>query len=432
MKFIHYILATPALFGLLLPMTALASEKNFDEINDYIQNKSSSKKRFNSKTFANQEFITKKNVTKSIKEPINEFEAGSFSETTTMSGSASYQIGGVTGSEITEAITATYSIKTDLNTSFTGEDNLYVGIETGNSSALIDFNLESSVVGEDNLNVASMYYQFPLGEYQIAVGPELDSDDLMPTTTSTYSDMFFFESQYGLGSNFFASQGTGAGIAVARTFDGGLNASASIIGTGASTNSGLLTAEGIDVTTLSLGYDADNFGGGIIYQHSDSLCTLADDFTTDLCNDFGISAILDEGYSTTTLGAYYRPDEKLTFSITSSFLDPSVGGARVDTIQDFQFAVDREWGDGTLSASYKTFPFYKVPDLNGDRIKQDDLGSFVEVYYTYNVNDSLTLRPGVAFAMPTQDADDIAAGNDDLAFFLIDRTAIGVEAAFKF
>ena len=148
--------------------------------------------------------------------------------------------------------------------------------------------------------------------------------------------------------------------------------------------------------------------------------------------DFGITAILDEGYSTTTLGAYYRPDEKLTFSITSSFLDPSISGARIDTIQDFQFAVDREWGDGTLHASYKTFPFFKIPDLNGDRIQQDDLGSFVEVYYTYNVNDSLTLRPGVAITMPTKDADDIAAGNDDLAFSLIERTAIGVGATFKF
>jgi len=434
MKFLQHLLATPALFGLLVPMTASASEINFDEINNYVQNKSSSKKRFNSKTFANQEFTSTKNVIKSIKEPINEFEAGSFSETTTMSGSVSYQVGAVQNSVITEAITATYSTEIDLNTSFTGEDNLYIGIETGNSSANVDFDLASSVNGEDFLSVASMYYEFPLGEFQIAIGPELDSDDLMPTKTSTYSDSFFFgsEFQYGLGSNFFASQGTGAGVVVARTFDGGLNASASIISTGASSNSGVLTAEGIDVTTLSLGYDADNFGGGIIYQHSDSLCTLADDFSTDLCNDFGISAILDEGYTTTTLGAYYSPDEKLTFSITSSFLDPTISGARVDTIQDFQFAVDRELGDGTLSASYKTFPFYKVPDLNGDRLKQDDLGYFIEVYYTYNVNDSLTLTPGVAFAMPTQTEADIQAGDDDLAFFLFDRTAIGVGATFKF
>ena len=35
-------------------------------------------------------------------------------------------------------------------------------------------------------------------------------------------------------------------------------------------------------------------------------------------------------------------------------------------------------------------------------------------------------------AMPTQDADDIAAGDDDLAFALFERTAFGVGATFKF
>ena len=60
------------------------------------------------------------------------------------------------------------------------------------------------------------------------------------------------------------------------------------------------------------------------------------------------------------------------------------------------------------------------------------MGYFIEVYYTYNVNDSLTLRPGISMAMPTQDADDLAAANDDLAFFLFERTAIGVGATFKF
>ena len=431
MKLFKSLLVTSAFLGLLAPITSSASEINIDEMNSYVRKKSSSKKQLNSQSFSTELVKINESVER-IDSGINEFEAGSFSETTTMSGSTTFKFGAVDNSHITEAVTSTYSIKTDLNTSFTGEDNLNVGIEAGSSSALIDFNLESSVVGGDNLNVASMYYQFPLGEFQIAVGPLLDSDDLMPTKTSTYADKFFFESQYSLKSNFYASRGTGAGLAVARTFDGGFNASASVIGTGASTNSGILTAEGIDVTTLSLGYDADNFGGGIIFQNSDSLCTLADDFRLALCNDFGITALIDEGYMTTTIGGYYRPDEKLTFSITSSFFDPTVEGARVDTIQDFQFAVDREWGPGTLHATYKTFPFYKVPDLNGDRIKKDDLGYFIEVYYTYDVNDSLTLRPGISMAMPTQDADDIAAGNDDLAFFLIERTAIGVGATFKF
>ena len=40
------------------------------------------------------------------------------------------------------------------------------------------FALDSSVNGADILSVTSMYYEFPLGDYQIAVGPKLDSDDL--------------------------------------------------------------------------------------------------------------------------------------------------------------------------------------------------------------------------------------------------------------
>ena len=409
------LLLAPATFGLLSPISAMANEVTISD-------------------FSNSEQI---NISNSLENGLetrrNNFEAGGFSETTTMSGSASFQIGAVNESAITEAVTATYSYDIDLNTTFTGEDNLYVGIETGNYSATsIDFALDSSGDGGDTLSVTSMYYQFPLGSYELAVGPTLDSDDLMPTTTSKYSDSFFFGSQYGLASNYFASQGTGAGLAVARTFDNGWNTSGSVIATGGSSAAGILTKEGIDVLTLSLGYDADNFGGGIVYQKSESICTLVGNHATQLCNDYGITTLLDEGYNTTTFGAYYSPGEKTTLSATSSVIDASVSGATVDTVADFQFAVDRKLGDGTLSASWKTFPFFKVPDLNGTLIRGDDLGSFIELYYTYNVNDSFTITPGFAFAMPATSAASIASGSDDLAFYLYDRTAIGVGATFKF
>jgi hypothetical protein len=415
MKLFKGFLVAPATLGLLAPISATAKEVT---ISDF--------------SYAEQIDISN-NLENGLETRINNYEAGGFSETTTMSGSASFQIGAVNESAITEAVTATYSYDIDLNTTFTGEDNLYVGIETGNYSASsVDFALDSSGDGGDTLSVTSMYYQFPLGSYELAVGPTLDSDDLMPTTTSKYSDSFFFGSQYGLASNYFASQGTGAGVAVARTFDNGINTSGSVIATGGSSAAGILTKEGIDVLTLSLGYDADNYGGGIVYQKSESVCTLVGNHATQLCNDYGITTILDEGYNTTTFGAYYSPGEKTTFNVTSSVIDATVSGATVDTVADFQFAVDRKLGDGTLSASWKTFPFFKVPDLNGTLIRGDDLGSFIEIYYTYDVNDSFTITPGFAFAMPATDSTSIAAGSDDLAFYLYDRTAIGVGATFKF
>ena len=414
MKLFKKLLLAPAALGLLFPIAAAAKEVT---IRDF--------------SYSEQIDIFD-SLENELETRNNNFEAGGFSETTTMSGSASFQIGAVEQSAITEAVTGTYSYDIDLNTSFTGDDNLYIGIETGNSSSSVDFTLDSSGDGADKFSVTSMYYQFPIKNWNIAVGPKIDSDDLMPTTTSAYSDLFFFGSQYGLSSNYFASQGTGAGVAAAKTFDNGLNTSGSVIATGGSATSGILTKEGIDVLTLSLGYDADNYGGGIVYQKSDSVCTLAGNFATQLCNDFQITTILDEGYSTTTFGAYYSPGEETTLSVTSSFIDASVTGVNVDTISDVQFAVDRKLGDGTLSASWKTFPFYKVPDLNGTSINRDDLGSFIEVYYTLDVNDSFTITPGIAFAMPATDAASIAAGSDDLAFYLYDRTAIGVGATFKF
>ncbi len=423
MKLFQKLLIPSAVFSFLPPLSGTTNELNLAEIYGY----SSSEEVQNNSEFSN--FKVSRENSYNLEPIANNFEAGSFSETTTMSGSASFQIGAVDESAITEAVTATYSYDVDLNTSFTGDDNLYVGIETGNSSSSIDFNLDSSGDGGNILSVTSMYYQFPIGNYEFAVGPILDSDDLMPTTTSTYSDSFFFGSQYGLASNYFTSQGTGAGAAVSRTFENGWNTSGSVIATD---TTGILTKEGIDILTLSLGYDADNYGGGIVYQKSESLCTLAGNFATDLCNDFAITTLLDEGYNSTTFGAYYSPGEKTTLSVTSSVIDASVSGATVDLIADFQFAVDRELGDGTLSASWKTFPFFKVPDLNGTLIRGDDLGSFLEIYYTYNVNDSLTITPGVTFAMPATDAASIAAGSDDLAFYLYERTAIGVGATFKF
>ena len=428
MKLFQRLLITPAVLGLLTPLAGSANEINLADISNYSSNEVRSISEFDSP----KELAIQNESIDILEAQTNNFEAGSFSDTTTMSGSASFQVGAVEGSAINKAVTATYSYDIDLNTSLTGDDNLYVGIETGNSSSSVDFTLDSSGDGGDTLSVTSMYYQFPVGNYEWVVGPKLDSDDLMPTTTSKYSDSFFFGSQYGLASNYFASQGTGAGLAVARTFDNGLNTSGSVIATGGSSTSGILTKEGNDFLTLSLGYDAENYGGGIVYQKSDSICGLAEAYASSICTDLGVTALLDEGYDTTTLGVYYSPGDMTTLSATSSLIDGSATGTDIDHIANFQFGVDRELGDGTLSASWKTFPFYKVPDANVAEVKGDDIGSFIELYYTYNVNDSLSIRPGVAVTMPASDAASIEAGSDDLAFYLVDRTVVGVGVDFKF
>ena len=60
----------------------------------------------------------------------------------------------------------------------------------------------------------------------------------------------------------------------------------------------------------------------------------------------------------------------------------------------------------------------------------DDLGSYIEFYYTYEINDSLVIKPGVSYALPSTDADSFP--NDDVAFYLLDQNVYGIEATFKF
>ncbi len=426
MKLSNKFFALPASLSLISPISLIAGEINFADVNGY----SSSKQVKSIGEFSHSKEVSSNPSNFEVLEPkVRGYEAGSFSETTTLNGSVSFQTGAVDESDITQAITSTYSYDLDLNTSFTGEDNLYVGIETGNDSSSVAFSLDSSGGGADYLSVTSLYYQFPLGEYDIAVGPLLDADDLMPTLTSKYSDSFYLSGALLLSKNYFVSQGTGAGIAIARTFDNGINASASVIGTGAS-SAGFLTDEGADIHILSLGYDKENYGGGFIYASSDSLCTVAGQFATDACNDLGVSAILDEGYTSYSVGGYWDINENTTLSATVGNFDAYADGFSIDELQDFQIGIDHQFGAGVLSASWKTVPFYIVHDSNTSKIDEDDLGSYLEVYYTYEINDSLVVKPGFAYALPATDAGSFE--NDDVGFYLLDQNVYGIEATFKF
>ena len=90
------------------------------------------------------ELASFKNVSESSEFEFNKFEAGGFSDTTTMSGSAVFAIGAADGaSEVAaangESVQTLYTYTIDLNTSFSGDDNLYVRLRSGsNGPALGD------------------------------------------------------------------------------------------------------------------------------------------------------------------------------------------------------------------------------------------------------------------------------------------------------
>ena len=260
-----------------------------------------------------------------------------------------------------------------------------------------------------------MYYSFPLGNFDVAVGPKLDNDDLMPTTISKYSDKFFMAAQPLTAADFSSAPGiTGSGFAIGRTWDNGFNASASLIGMSASTSDGFLTKEGTDTYTLSAGYDADSYGLGLIIADMDEACSFIAGYQT--CASLGVSGI---GATTTTLGGYWSPnDGKTTLSATYAVFSGDVPGYTVEDLNSFHVGVDSELGSGVLSAAIKSQDFYVV---SGSKVSADTLGEFAEVYYTYDVNDSTEITTGISFAM-----------GDETGVYWLDRTAVGADVTFKF
>ena len=188
----------------------------------------------------------------------------------------------------------------------------------------------------------------------------------------------------------------------------------------AGTSAGILTDEGIDIITLSAGYDGDNYGGGIVYVDGDDYCGIVNTYISNGCTTLGVSTLQVDVVG---IGAYWTPNEgKTTISATTNLVTPTVTGIDIENISDLQIGLEHQMFEGVLSATWKTIPLYNV--VSSTDLNQDELGSYFEVYYTQPVNDSFDLTYGVAMASP-----DTTSGD---SFELFDYTAIGAQATFKF
>jgi len=289
-----------------------------------------------------------------------------FSSATTLSGTAFFTVGSVeagTG-DVDEEVYSQYAYTLNVNSSFSGEDLLTVGIEAGDATAPDPLsNMDSTIAGDSSLNVASLFYNFPVGDLSITAGPLVDQDDIVAATTSKYSDDF----RLGAMPYSLAGSETGAGIGATYATDNGLVASASFVGDDANDSAkGINTDLSNDVTTLTLGYNGDGFGGGIVIAS----------------NDGDVGTV---GYDTFGVGAYYTPESfPATISVAFDSKDPETGGGDDET--DLFVGIDYEVGPGTLSAAWNTTEV----DGGSDNL---DVSGF-EVSYSYAINDGVTISPG--------------------------------------
>ena len=299
---------------------------------------------------------------------VQELSAGQFSSSTKMSGGAVFTTGFVdTGASSTDnKLTSEYNFTIDLNTSFTGSDDLYVGIAQGNQD---DLALDSAEAAS-SLSIHSLFYTFPVGDFQVTAGPLLDQDDVISATTSVYSGAF------RLGAMPWGNDGdtTGAGAAISWADDSGFNATFSTVSSdSADASKGMLTTEGADKYTVAFGYDSDNYGGGLIYTDDD----------TD--TSFGG-------------GVYFTPDGLPTISVAYDTLSDT----DATDSSNFLIGLDYPVGPGTASIAYQSV------DTSGTTT------SNYEAYYNYPVNDGVSVQGGVFVE------ENATAGVDDTTGYIVE------------
>ena len=376
MKLFKSLLVAPATLGLLAPIAVTANEINLNDVSNYT---STSEVVSISDFDAAKELAVTNSRVDGLEARFNNFEAGSFSETTTASFSTDFEIGAEDGG--TEKTSAYYGFQIDLNTSFTGEDSLDISIDAGNGGGS-EFDLNSTT---DRLEVDGVAYTFPVGPATVFVGDNTDGSYLYNTAcvyggpSNTLDDCGNASSALGDVS------GTAAGASY--EFGSGFTGAVGFSGEGSNTN-GLMTKEGADAIGGQLSYAADSYGASVTYANIET--------SDDDRNYWG-------------LNGYWTPSE--VGAVPSISVGYEQGSAQnlPDTEQWFVGLQWDEAGPGTFGAAVGT---------QGEVEEGADTYLMYEAFYSYAINDGMTVTP-LIYVKET------ATGSDD-------KTGYMVKTSFSF
>ena len=340
MKLFKSLLVAPATLGLLAPLSATANEVTINDFNP-----------------AEELAVTNSRVD-GLEARLNNFEAGSFSETTSASFGSNFYVGAVESSATGEAVTFSYDFSMGLSTSFTGEDSLDVAVIGGNAgTTAVD-----GYMGGDNTSDALMLdgisYTFSLGGATVIVGDGVGVDD-MNTGACAYSAFTDLLGDCGT-SNVGGS--ADSGFAIGYDFGNGFTVAGGAAG-GDST-SGYFTEEDASTIGLEVAYTADTYGLSIAYT---------DDEAETYYSFQGM--LTPEGFPSISVG--YETDDDDADAIFAGLTFDEVGAGSVSI--------------GIASTELSSDDYYQY-----------------ELSYSYPINDGMTITPGVFIAE--------SAGEDETGF----------------
>jgi len=383
MKLFKSLLVAPATLGLLAPVAATANEVT---ISDF--------------TPAEQLAITNSRVD-GLEARMNNFEAGSFSETTTASFGLDFYLGALDDEvegELTrdDAITFGYSLGIGLNTSFTGEDSLDITIDAGNVTEGVA-ELDGNTTG-DTLIVDGISYTFPVGDATFLVGDSTDGSALFTTACAYGGPSAMLDDCGNVNAGITGGEAT---IGASYDFGNGFTVASGF--QTSSTASGMFTDESKDAYALNAAYTADNYGVSVTYGLIEN-------------------AALTNENTYTALNAYYTPDVDNLPSISVGIESGEIGGATAAQDESSSFFVGLTWDEvGPGSAGIALGHSSTIEDV--------DEAYQYEAYYSYPVNDGMTITP-LIFVKENTGADvgnGLGSSNN-----LDDTTGIMVKTSFSF
>ena len=385
MKLFKSLLAAPAVLGLLVPISVKANELNISDMSNY----SSSRKVKSLSDFYQKKLVLSSNLVDDLEVRVNDFEAGSFSETTTASFSSNFAVGAVDGLGITttdkdngkESVAASYDFIIDLNTSFTGEDSLDISLVAGNSAAsqLSEFDLKSTA---DALNVDGLSYSFPIGDKINAfIGAQGTDGSNAFTVACTYGGPSNTLDDCGNVNSGFESM-DGSSFGGSFSVNDEVSIAFGYAGNGVDDSKGLMTKEGLDAWGTNVAYTTDSFGASLTYSVIETSSAYAD---THLA-----------------LNGYFSPEGFPSISAGYEFTD--VGGAAQNVDEKTSFFVGLqidEIGPGSAGIAVGT---------QGSITEGSDEALMYEAYYSYPVNDGMTVTPLIFSKEKTSSTDEEETG----------------------
>jgi len=361
MKLFKSLLVAPAALGLLAPMSVTANELNYNDVSNY----SSSKEVKSINEFTSADLAVTNSRVDGLEARLNNFEAGSFSDTTTATFTADMVLGAIDGNTTSEATSAYYGFQIDLNTSFTGDDSLDISLDAGSATSSINGYLDP-ISSSDALTVDGISYTFPLGDNaSVFVGDSVPGSSLYNTACVYGGQTVNLDDCGNAGSAMDSGIAGKTSAGASYDFGNGFTAALGYEGAG-STTGGLMTKESRDIYGLQVTYTGESYGVSLGWT------------------DFEFAS---SDFTYTALNAYYTPESAGSLPTISAGVE--VGNTNTTNVSDTSnWMIGLQWdevGPGSFGFAIGT-----------DGHQSEDLGTVnnaYEAFYSYPINDGMTVTP---------------------------------------